>query len=56
MGFGWLIDQGWLLLWVAVDGWDGWWVVVARLWLQSVAEMVCGLLWVVVVVGEKGGR
>ena len=45
MGFGWLIDQGWLLLWVAVDGWDGWWVVVAGLWVQSVAEMVCGLLW-----------
>ena len=36
------MDQGWLLLWVAVDGWDGWWVVVAGLWLQSVAVGCCG--------------
>ena len=39
------MGQGWLLLWVVVDGWDGLWAVVARLWLWWVAEMVCGLLW-----------
>ena len=39
------MGQGSLLLWVAVDSWDGWWVMVAGLWLQCVAEMVCGLLW-----------
>ena len=27
-------------MWVAVDGWDGWWVVMAGLWW-----MCCGLGW-----------
>ena len=44
MGFGWFMGQGWLLLCVAVDVWDRRWVMMASLWLQWIAEMVCGLL------------